>query len=96
MASFRTKAISNLKSHSYSWKILVFAKDFPCCMLTNRDNICREDRVKDETITLKMADQERSDCNVVFTMIFCGLNFCVWRVMRLIDLVLMSSCIATR
>ena len=35
-------------------------------------------------ITLKMADHERSDCYVVFTMILRGLNFPVWRVMKLI------------
>ena len=28
-------------------------------------------------ITLKMADQGRSDINVVFSRIHCGLNFCV-------------------
>ena len=37
-----------------------------------------------QMITLKMADQERYDCNVVFTMILCGLNFCVWTVTKLI------------
>ena len=29
------------------------------------------------TITLKMADQERSDSYVVFTIMLCGYNFCV-------------------
>ena len=28
----------------------------------------------EQTITLKMADQEKSDIYVVFTMILCGLN----------------------
>ena len=36
------------------------------------------------TITLKMADQGRSNLYVVFTMILCGLNFSVWYVMKLI------------
>ena len=36
------------------------------------------------TITLEMADEERSDFYADFTMILCGLNFCVWPVMKLI------------
>ena len=31
-----------------------------------------------KTITLKMADQERSDLDVVFTMILCATNFFSW------------------
>ena len=30
-----------------------------------------------QTITLKMADQKRSDFYVAFTMMLCGLNFCL-------------------
>ena len=36
-----------------------------------------------QTITLKMADQRRSDIYVVFTEILFGRNFCVWEVRKL-------------
>ena len=31
-----------------------------------------------QTITLKMADQERFDFYIVFTVILCGPSFCVY------------------
>ena len=33
------------------------------------------ERTVQQTITLKMSDQERSDFYVVFTIILCGFNF---------------------
>ena len=38
----------------------------------------------EQTITLKTVDHERSDSYVVFTMILCDLNFCIWWVIKLI------------
>ena len=32
-----------------------------------------------QTITQKMADQGRSDLDVVFTMILCATNFSIWK-----------------
>ena len=45
-----------------------------------------------------MADQERSDFHVVFTVILCDFNFCIWYVMKLIfmsqlQMVLPNNCL---
>ena len=41
-------------------------------------------QIAEYTIMQYMADQEHSDLHVVFTMILCGTNFCMWQDMKLI------------
>ena len=40
--------------------------------------LCERIKKHQYTITLKMADQGWSDLRIVFTVILCGTNFCIW------------------
>ena len=49
-------------------------KNHPGCIAEH----VTSDEKNQYTITLKIADQGWSDLHVVFTMILCGANFCIW------------------